>query len=538
MISTMKRLNFALILIIFILPACNLASSTPIPVVEQATRTYITIAQAPTTAPEPTATRLVRDIPTQTVVPETASPEPTISPFECGVEAVGEHIQHNIIANVNYTQKTVQVSQEISYRNDEQVALAEIVLAVEPNAYDGAFALDSIRLNDNEPLHTLDRNRLTVRLPITLNPGCVANIQLAFNLTIPRIGIGATSFKGFFGYSERQLNLGHWLPTPAPRANEAWLINNSQSIGEQNVLEQADWTVQINVLDSDNMVIGASGSVEEIGENQWRYVLNSARDFTVSMSPSWSVSSQTTTRGTSVEVYHFGDTIRSVEGGTVNGASHALTISVQALEQFESLYGDYPYERLLVIQGDFPDGMEFTGLVFVSTNWFYGYEGGIQNYLSLITIHEVSHQWWYARVGNDAANDPWLDEALATYSEYVYIEEYYPDLRDWWWSFRVAWLNPQGDVDSDVYQFETGRDYINAVYLRGVQMLHNLREDIGTEDFFDLLSAYSQAGNGEVITADLFWSLLTNEQLALTAETRAEFLGNPDVGSEDSSNDE
>ena len=95
-------------------------------------------------------------------------------------------------------------------------------------------------------------------------------------------------------------------------------------------------------------------------------MLNSARDFTVSLSPNWSVTSQTTARGTSVEVYHFGDTIRSVEGGTVNGASHALTISIQALEQFESLYGDYPYARLLIVQGDFSDGMEFTGLVFVS----------------------------------------------------------------------------------------------------------------------------------------------------------------------------
>lgn len=532
MIILMKRLNFALIPIIFILTACNLAATTPVPVVIQPTRSYINIAQPATAIPDPSATRLIRTIPTQTLAPPTNTPEPTVSPFDCGVEVVGEHIQHEVIANIDYVQKTVQVSQEISYRNDEQAALAEIVLAIEPNAYEGVFSLETLILNGSEPFYTLDRNRMTVRLPITLNPGCVATIQLGFNLTIPRIGIGAGSFKGFFGYSDRQLNLGHWLATPAPRANETWLINNAQSIGEQNILEQADWDVTINVSGSNNMILAASGLVEEVSDNQWHYVMNSARDFTVSLSPNWIVSEQTTTRGTSVEVYHFGDTVRTVEGGTVNGASHTLTIAAQAVEQFESLYGNYPYERLLIVQGDFPDGMEFSGLVFVSTNWFYSYEGGIQNYLSLITIHEVSHQWWYARVGNDAANDPWLDEALATYSEYVYIEEYYPALRDWWWSFRVAWLNPQGNVDSDVYQFETGREYINAIYLRGVQMLHNLREDMGTEEFFNLLSAYSQAGNGEVATPDLFWSLLTDEQLAATQGTREDFLGNPDVAVE------
>lgn len=538
MIMPMKRLHFALILIIILLPACNLAATTPVPVVIPSTRSYVNIAQPATSVPNPTATRLIRSIPTQTPVLATNTSEPTVSPFMCGVDAVGELIQHNVIANVDYVQKTVQVSQEIHYRNDEQVALAEIVLAVEPNAYDGAFSLETIALNGDEPFYTLDRNRMTVRLPVTLNPGCVASIQLAFTLTIPRIGIGSGAFKGFFGYSERQLNLGHWLPTPAPRANETWLINNAQSIGEQNILEQSDWDVRINVSDSTNMVIAAAGSVEEIAENQWHYVLNSARDFTVSMSPNWVISQQTSTAGTSIEVYHFGDTIRSVESGTVNGASHAVNIATQAVEQFESLYGDYPYDRLLIVQGDFPDGMEFSSLVFVSTNWFYSFEGGIQNYLSLITIHEVSHQWWYARVGNDAANEPWLDEALATYSEYVYIEEYYPTLRDWWWSFRVAWLNPQGDVDSDVYQFETGREYINAVYLRGAQMLHNLREDIGTEEFFELLSAYSEAGNGTVARPELFWSLMTDEQLALTQATREDFLGNPNVRMEDTVNNE
>lgn len=529
MIINMKRLHFALIPIIVLLTACNLAVTTPVSVVIQPTRNYVNISQPPTLRPNPTATRLINVIPTNTVEAPPDTPEPTVSPFDCGVEAVGEHIQHEVVANIDYAGKTVQVSQEIQYRNDEQVALAEIVFAVEPNAYEGAFALESVALNGNEPFHSLDRNRLTVRLPVTLNPGCMARVQLQFALTVPRIGIGTTSFKGFFGYNERQLNLGHWLATPATRMNGEWLLHDAQSIGEQNVLEQSNWEVQLNVSGASRMVIAAPGIVEERGENQWHYTLNSARDFTISMSPNWVISENTSSRGTRIQVYHFGDTVRTVEGVQVNGASHALTIATQAFEQYESLFGIYPYQRFMVVQGDFPDGMEFSGLVFVSTNWFYSFEGGIQNYLSMITIHEVSHQWWYARVGNDSAYAPWLDEAFSTYSEYIYIEEYYPQLRDWWWSFRVAWLNPQGNVDGDVYQFESGRDYINAVYLRGVQMLHNIREDIGTEEFFDLLANYTQTSSGQVATPEDFWSLMTEEQLLATAETRASFLANPEI---------
>ena len=46
------------------------------------------------------------------------------------------------------------------------------------------------------------------------------------------------------------------------------------------------------------------------------------------------------------------------------------------------------------------------------------------NYLMdpLIT-HEVAHQWWYNVVGNNVIDDPWLDEALATYSYVIYLEE-------------------------------------------------------------------------------------------------------------------
>lgn len=534
----MNRLYFALIPIIFVLTSCNLAATTPVPVVVNPTLNYVNISQPATTIPEPTASRVINTIPTNT--PELApdTPEPTISPYSCGVAQEGEHIQHNVVANIDYAEKTVQVSQEIQYRNDEQVALAEIVLATEPHAYDGGFLLERIDLNGAEPFYTLDRNRLTVRLPVTLNPGCLATVQLEFRLTVPRIGIGAQSFKGFFGYSDRQLNLGHWLPTPATRYNESWLLHDAQSIGEQNVLEQADWDVQLNIMANSPIIVAAPGTTEERDDNQWRYILNSARDFTLSLSPDWVISERTTNRGTVIQVYHFGDTVRTVEENTVNGASHALTISTQAFEQYESLFGVYPYERFMVVQGDFPDGMEFTGLVFVSTNWFYSFDGGIQNYLSLITIHEVAHQWWYARVGNDAAYAPWLDEALATYSEYIYIEEYYPQFREWWWSFRVAWFNPQGNVDSDVYQFESARDYINAVYLRGVQMLHNLREDIGTEEFFDLLAAYAQAGDGQVATPELFWSLFTEEQLAVTQGTRDNFLRNPDILLEDNLDEE
>jgi aminopeptidase N len=182
---------------------------------------------------------------------------------------------------------------------------------------------------------------------------------------------------------------------------------------------------------------------------------------------------------------------------------------------------------MVVVQADFPDGMEFSGLVFVGGEYFRGFLGDPASYLTIITAHEVSHQWWYGKVGNDQALSPWLDEALATYSEYLFIEEYYPQLKEWWWWFRVDHLEPEGYVDSTVYEFPTIRAYINAVYLRGVRMLHALRSDLGTEAFFDWLHHYADSGAGQVVTPELLWSLLTPEQWQLTSATRQVYLRQP-----------
>jgi hypothetical protein len=518
----MKTLTLAFIALILFLTGCNLSDSTPIAVI-QPSRPYVSISQSVTIAPSPT--RLVRSIPTNTASAPTETPSPTISPFECGVEQVGEHIQHEVVANLDYAAKTIDVSQIVRYRNDEPAALAEIVFAVEPNSWENTFGLESIAINETSPYYTLDHNRLTVRLPMPLNAGCVAAVELQFRLNIPRIGIGASAAKGYFGYSDRQLNLGMWLPSPATRLEGEWLLHDASPIGEQTVLEQVDWELTLNISNANNMIVAAGGIGEETGENQWHFRHHSARDFTLSMSQSYILSERASSNGIKVQLYHFSDTTRTVGEAQVDGAAHALDIATRAVEQYSSLFGAYPYERMVIVQGDFPDGMEFSGIVYVSTNWFYSFDGGIQNYLSIITIHEVAHQWWYARVGNDSADAPWLDESLSTYSEYIFIEEFYPASREWWWSFRVAYYNPQGNVDSDVYQFGSGRDYINAIYLRGAQMLHNIREDIGTEEFFDFLAAYSQGEVGNIATPNAFWSFLTPEQFEATEATREEFLG-------------
>lgn len=438
---------------------------------------------------------------------------------------------HTVDAELDYANRRILVRQTVNYINRTNVGLSQIIFNIKANAWPGIFIVDEIEVDGQKPASTsLVAQRLTVKPDTAVEPGCMVSIELRFSLTIPMIDPASLdAYRGYLGYSPRQMNLGHWLATVATRAGDEWVSRDDTPIGEQDVLDEADWDVALNIKNApETLKVAAPGVVQEKGPASWGFVLSKARDFSLSLSDVFDVSSERTKNGVQVELYTFEDARIPTETGVVDGAAFALDAAVKAVETYSDLFGAYPYERLVIVQGDFPDGMEFSGIVFVGGEYFRAFNGPT-SYLMIITVHEISHQWWYGKVGNDQAVHPWLDEALATYSEYVFIEEYYPALKDWWWDFRVNRLTPEGFVDSTVYEFSSRRAYINAVYLRGTQMLNDLRTDLGTEAFFAWLRRYGEVGLGRVMTPVQFWSLLTSEQVEATKTTRQRYLRQPQI---------
>ena len=522
MIPPMFRLLTFFALCTSLLAACNLKSAT--------TGESPALADADETA-RVTATTVAVPATVKSEIqptPAATKSEPTLD--RCYAEADRPTRRISADVAVDYESKTAHVSQRIEFLNREETALEHIILDVQANQWRDSFSLTDLAVNGQPATYHIELNRLQVDLAEPLASGCWLEIGLRFQLRADEIRDGLRSYRGFFGYSPRQLNLGHALPTVAARLGGGWRIHAPAGIGEQIVNAVADWEVNLRVDNAEeSLQLAAPGVIAAIGDQAWSIRLPQSRDFALSLSEEFIVTEQQLTDGRTLAVFSFADAQVNDRGLVMDGAAHALRESVKALELFERRFGRYPYNRLVVVQGDFPDGMEFTGLVFVGSAWFYGFDGTEKNYLTLITIHEIAHQWWYARVGNDAALNPWLDEALATYSEYLYIEEYYPAEKNWWWYFRVAAYLPKGGVDSAVYEFNTPREYINAVYLRGAQMLQNLREDIGDESFFQLLRSYYVAGDSLIADSALFWRQLTPDQQALTAATRNEFLTDPAV---------
>ena len=465
-------------------------------------------------APTPVRIATATPRPSPASVPQ-VSATAQVEPFK---QTAATHLVH---ATIDLAQHEIVVLQDLHFRNLTASTLAELLLLVEANRQEGSVEVQRVVAGDS-PLHfTLEGRRLTIRLPRVLQPEESMELTLDFRLVVPPIG--DNDYLGWLGYNQQQLNLGNWLPVVAPRGGGQWLVNEAAAIGEHTAQDPADWQVRVDIENApDDVVLAGPGRVTGMEDGRWQIEVQAVRDFSLSIGSPYQLRSREFADGTQLEVYSLSDTPDGLAA-----AAWALDVARRSVERYSALFGPIPPGRLVVVEGDFPDGMEFSGLVFVSRDWFESWRGNPASYLTLITAHEVAHQWWYGSVANDQATEPWLDEALATYSEYLLLESDFPELTDWWWEWRIDRFAPGGYVDSGIYEFASRRDYINAVYLRGARMLHDLRQDLGDDAFFDWLRRHAEQGAGKIVTEEEFWSLLDESQRTATLETRSRYLRDP-----------
>ena len=440
----------------------------------------------------------------------------------------GHATRYNLDATLDWSRRKVAVRQTIVYRNTHPEPLTELVFHSEPhrlsrietmrfhNAYDSAGRFLA-------PV-TMEEMRLTVPLAEPVNVGCDAFVELVFDINLHELS--DSNPLGWLAYTDKQINLAHWFPVIAPynfNGNTGWYTTQRHYIGEQAVTDFADYEVNLTLENApSHVVLVAPGSVNQINATQWHISHHGARDFGLSFSTIYQLNQQQVGQ-VSVELYSLATTYH----GSVN---QALQDATQALELYTEVYGDYPHDRLVIVEGDFPDGLELSGMAFVSTDWFVGWNGQQLHWLTIITVHEIAHQWFYAQVGNDQANEPYLDETLATYSELLFYEHYYPELVADWWQFRINNYNLGTDaVDSTVYGYTNWRPYINTVYFRGVMMLHENRLMIGEVAFFRWLADYYAQNNEQIATAEDFWQAMSPENYIATASIRTTYLTQPTV---------
>jgi aminopeptidase N len=165
----------------------------------------------------------------------------------------------------------------------------------------------------------------------------------------------------------------------------------------------------------------------------------------------------------------------------------------EILEFLATVFGPYPFEAAGAVISSEPAA----GALECQTLPVYGRGCDVE-----IILHELAHQWFGDSVSVDLWRDLWLNEAFASYAEWLWLENtsgvdaYDEKARHTYLQLRRS--KTGAPFDPGVAQAFSGR-----VYERGPFVLHGLRREVGDEVFFDLLTSWVETRrNGNASTAD------------------------------------
>lgn len=159
-----------------------------------------------------------------------------------------------------------------------------------------------------------------------------------------------------------------------------------------------------------------------------------------------------------------------------------FAIDKRGLQVFEELFGEYPFQNEKYGVAEFlwnGGAMEHQTITGMGSRFITG-----AALFKDIYIHELAHSWWGNAVGPKTFKDVWLNEGFATYSEALFKENVYGQK-----DLQSAMLQSFNEFERSTL-YDPWMVYSRLVYDKGAWVLHMLRYEIGSENFFILLQNY------------------------------------------------
>lgn len=344
----------------------------------------------------------------------------------------------------------------------------------------GDITFDSAKVNGVAVAFVIegeDMDILSVPLGSELFPDQSVTVELTYTVQLANI-------KHRLGWTENAVNLGNFYPILCHIENGNYSCTPYYNIGDPFVSDVANYEVTLKI--AENFVVASTGNLEEAsaenGYVAYRYKAKAVRDFAFVASEKFKKLSQTV-GNVSVNYFYFGDA----------NAENSLATAVGALEYYTKNIGDYPYNQISVCETDFCyGGMEYPSLVMVTA--------GSQAYQEAIA-HEVAHQWFYATVGNDQIKNAWMDEGLAEFVTYLYLDDAGVTQLDKNVLANLKTYTTYVDVLNNFYEkvdttfrsvekFRNDNEYVVMTYVKGSLMFSTLYDTMGKAKFFKALKNY------------------------------------------------
>jgi hypothetical protein len=369
----------------------------------------------------------------------------------------------------------------IEYTNTTGEPLYDLVLRLWPNdpQYQSRMRVGPVSRDGRVLDAELQVDDTVLRMPFSLpiQEGASLLIEVPFRVDIGRFHGGSPRR---LGITESVLIAPTFYPLIPRWLGEDWEVEDPPPGGDTTNSDIALYHLVINApAELDVVVSGVKVDRQIEGElQQVTIVTGPMRDAAIALGP-------------------FEENVREVDGISLRVwtlAEHREDVDTlldSAAQQFallSDLVGPYPYPELDIVDapGAF-GGIEYPGLVYIGT---VGTPWVIEP-----TVHEVAHQWFYALIGGDQVDEPWLDEAAATFATALYYESsqgsgggvgYLSNLR--------AVVRDQRNADLPIGLPVAGyggvNEYAVIVYFKGALFFDALRQRLGEREFETFLKAY------------------------------------------------
>jgi len=387
--------------------------------------------------------------------------------------------------------------QTVTYTNTTGELLSDLPFRLYANsAADGnnAITIDDVTV-DGEPASvdlSVDNSVATVRLPAPLTSGSSATIDMTFTTTPDR---DDPRHYGIFNFTTatQTWSLAHWYPVVAGRDPvSGWMLDPTSVYGDPIFTDTALYTVEITAPATLQFITSGVETNSSTTGSQVTTTFNAwpSRDFVIIADADMqSVSAQV---GETTVTSWF-------ERGTETAGQDVLDWSVQTLELFNDLLGEYPYQQLNIASAEIFNaaGVEFPQMVTIDRS-YYRSDTPTTNF-EFTVAHEVVHQWFFNLVGNNQYAHAFMDESLTNYlSSDVYFSRVHgPDAaatlvqRTLTGPFERA-VNSNTDpiVDFPTDAFPTSNSYVVAVYSKGPLGFAAIHDAMGDDAFFGALRSY------------------------------------------------
>ncbi|MEN6390355.1 MAG: M1 family metallopeptidase [Syntrophomonas sp.] len=335
----------------------------------------------------------------------------------------------------------------------------------------GWIEFEEISVNGQKAQYSSRGVSVQVLPPADIMPGSQIDISIKWKALVPRLAYR-------YGARDGVYMLGNFYPALNVLDEDGWHNSYNSVFGDPFCFHCANYLVELNIPENYDMVAtGDAGPpiIEDNGRQTYVIKAENARDFSLVLMYDYT-RLQTSINKINVNCY--------VPNGQGDFAQPVLDKAASMLNYFNCSLGTYPYKQFNIAFVPMKGfhGMEYSGMIFLSEDYLKG--GGLDQSGEMVLAHEIAHQWWYGMVGNDQLKEPWMDEGLANWSAYKYLEDVEKV------KVNITELKEGVSLARELRDMYSKQDYYLTAYSGGEAFWFGLEKELGKDEVNKVLRRY------------------------------------------------